>query len=116
LLSAAVSPFLARHSPRQCPIPPDRPRVPGYRRHSSGQARVTLDCKDFLLGPYGSEESKEAYRRTIAEWAERKGPFPPKADTPPLSVNDAGRTPTATGKAGAEEGQSSSPRAVSSTA
>jgi integrase len=64
------------------------PRVPGYRQHSSGQARVTLDGKDFLLGPYGSEESKEAYRRTIAEWAERKGQFAPKADAPPLSVNE----------------------------
>jgi integrase len=64
------------------------PRVPGYRRHSSGQARVTLDGKDVLLGPYGSEESKEAYRRTIAEWAERKGQFAPKADAPPLSVNE----------------------------
>jgi hypothetical protein len=92
------------------------PRVPGYHRHSSGQARITLDGKDFLLGPYGCEESKEAYRRTMAEWAERKGPFAPKADTSPLSVNDARCTPTATGKAGAEEGQSSSPWAVSSTA
>jgi hypothetical protein len=62
---------------------PRSPRVPGYRPHSSGQARVTLDGKDVLLGPYGSEESREAYRRTIAQWAERKGPFAPKAETPP---------------------------------
>src|SRR5262245_57568083 len=54
-----------------------KPRVPGYRKHSSGQARVTLDCKDFLLGPYNSPESKEEYRRLIAEWAERKGRFAP---------------------------------------
>jgi integrase len=65
------------------------PRIPSYRRHSSGQARVTLDGKDHLLGVYGSAESKEAYRRLIAEWAERKGSFAPKADGPaPLSVNE----------------------------
>ncbi len=43
-------------------------RVPSYRRHSSGQARVTLNSKDHLLGPYGSPESKEAYGRLIAEF------------------------------------------------
>jgi hypothetical protein len=64
------------------------PRVPGYRRHASGQARVTLDGKDVLLGPFGSEESKQAYRRTIAEWLEQKGRFAPKAEAPPLSVNE----------------------------
>ncbi len=37
------------------------PRIPKYRRHSSGQARVTLDGKDHLLGPYGTAASKEAY-------------------------------------------------------
>src|SRR5262249_9091808 len=29
------------------------PRIPSYRKHSSGQARVPLDGKDHLLGPYG---------------------------------------------------------------
>src|SRR4051812_13340039 len=45
-----------------------RPRVPKYRRHSSGQARITIRGRDHLLGPFGSPESKEAYRRLIAEW------------------------------------------------
>src|SRR5262249_32455734 len=36
--------------------------------HSSGQARVTINGKDHLLGPYGSAPSKEAYERRIAEW------------------------------------------------
>jgi hypothetical protein len=62
--------------------------VPGYRQHSSGQARVTLDGKDYLLGAYGSAESKEAYRRIIAEWAERKGRFEPRPAERPLTVND----------------------------
>jgi hypothetical protein len=64
-----------------------RPRVPGYRRHSSGQARVTLDAKDHLLGPYGSDESKEAYRRLIAEWLARHGQ-PAKDEDKPFLVND----------------------------
>ena len=45
-------------------------RIPGYRLHpSSGQARVTLNGRDHLLGPYGSPESKEKYGRLIAEYA-----------------------------------------------
>jgi integrase len=64
------------------------PRVPKYRRHSSGQARVTLDGKDHLLGPYNSADSKEAYRRLIAEWAAGQGRFAPKQETQPLLVNE----------------------------
>lgn len=44
-------------------------RVPSYRKHSSGQARVTLNGRDHLLGPYGSPESKKAYGRLIAEFS-----------------------------------------------
>jgi integrase len=44
------------------------PRIPKYRRHSSGQARVTLNGRDHLLGPYGSAASRQAYERLIAEW------------------------------------------------
>lgn len=36
-------------------------RLPSYRRHTSGQARITINGKDHLLGPYGSDESKGAY-------------------------------------------------------
>ncbi len=43
-------------------------RVPSYRKHSSGQARVTLAGKDFLLGKYGSKESKEKYKRLLKEY------------------------------------------------
>lgn len=43
-------------------------RVPGYCRHkASGQARTTINGKDHYFGTYGSVESKEAYRRLIAE-------------------------------------------------
>jgi hypothetical protein len=38
-------------------------RVPSYRRHSSGNARVTINGKDHLLGKYGSKVSREKYNR-----------------------------------------------------
>ena len=66
---------------------PRKPRIPGYRRHSSGQARVTLNGEDHLLGPFGSAESKEAYRQFIAEWLER-GRTSGKIEKEPLSVNE----------------------------
>lgn len=43
--------------------------VPKYRRHKqSGQGIVTLNGRDFLLGPYGTKASKVQYDRLIAEW------------------------------------------------
>jgi integrase len=47
-----------------------RPRndVPAYRKHASGQARVTINGRDYLLGPHESKVSKDAYDRLIAEW------------------------------------------------
>jgi hypothetical protein len=63
------------------------PRIPKYRRHTSGQARVTLNGKDQLLGPYGSPASREAYDRLIAEWLEnQRRPPRPAEDARPLSV------------------------------
>ncbi len=42
--------------------------VPAYRKHrGSGQAIVTLNGKDFYLGPHGSKVSKGEYDRLIAE-------------------------------------------------
>ncbi len=43
-------------------------RLPSYRRHTSGQARVTLNGRTYYLGPYGSKESRRAYDRLIAEY------------------------------------------------
>src|ERR1700722_5914175 len=43
--------------------------VPSYRRHKqSGQAIVTLNGRDILLGPHGTAASRGEYRRRIAEW------------------------------------------------
>lgn len=38
-------------------------RIPSYRKHQSGQARVTISGRDYYLGPYDSDESKAAYQR-----------------------------------------------------
>jgi hypothetical protein len=43
-------------------------RLPSYRRHSGGQARVTIAGKDCLLGEFGSKESKRKYNKPIAEY------------------------------------------------
>jgi integrase len=44
---------------------------PRYRRHRSGQARVTIDGKDIYLGRHGTPESHAAYDRVIQEWLAR---------------------------------------------
>lgn len=48
------------------------PRIPKLRRQKNrrgpDRAFVELNGDRFYLGPYGTPESREAYRRTIAEW------------------------------------------------
>lgn len=45
--------------------------LPQYRKHkASGQAIVTLNGKDFYLGPHGTKASKVEYDRLIGEWLE----------------------------------------------
>jgi hypothetical protein len=59
-----------------------QPKVPAMRRHSSGQARVTLAGKTHYLGACGSPEAHEHYvartrsrpddvRAIEREWRER---------------------------------------------
>jgi hypothetical protein len=43
-------------------------RVRSYRRHSSGNARVTINGKDHYLGKHGTKASREKYNRLIAEY------------------------------------------------
>jgi hypothetical protein len=69
-------------------------RTPKYRLHrGSGQALVQLKGERIYLGKYNSEDSKEEYRRLVAEFL--ASGQPPKTngsgDTtplPPLSIND----------------------------
>ncbi len=52
-------------------------RAPRYRKHkATGQAIVTIDGRDFYLGKYRSAESREAYKRKIAEWIQHDGKLP----------------------------------------
>ena len=59
-------------------------QVPSYRLHKqSGQAIVTLNGKDILLGKHGAKASRDEYSRVIAEWlaAGRQLPPDPQAVT-----------------------------------
>ncbi len=51
--------------------------VPKYRKHRSGQARVTINGRDYDLGPYGTQASKREYDRLLAEYlaSGRNGSF-----------------------------------------
>lgn len=52
-------------------------RIPKYRLHkASGQALVQIAGHRTYLGKYGSPESREKYRRLVAEWL-ATGPAPP---------------------------------------
>jgi len=42
--------------------------VPRYRKHVSGQARVTINGRDYYLGPWRSKTSIVEYDRIIAEF------------------------------------------------
>lgn len=50
--------------------PPSYPKKP----HSSGQARITVDGKDYYLGRWGTPESRAAHARFVLDWVARKGP------------------------------------------
>ena len=48
-----------------------RPRngaVPSLRPHKTGQARVTLNGRDFYLGTYGTPEAQAEYHALISRW------------------------------------------------
>jgi hypothetical protein len=58
-------------------MPRPRNPIPKIRPHSSGQARVTIEGRDYLLGSFGSSAAEEAYRRIVAQWLAKEGPFAP---------------------------------------
>lgn len=43
-------------------------RIPKYRKHASGQARVVINGKDYYLGKHGTKLSRQRYDALIAEW------------------------------------------------
>ena len=51
-------------------MPRQKNAIPSYLLHTkSGQARVRINGRDHLLGPYGSEESRIKYGRLISQAA-----------------------------------------------
>ncbi|QVL34451.1 hypothetical protein KIH39_11240 [Telmatocola sphagniphila] len=46
-------------------MPRPKNAIPQLRLHSSGQARVTIEGRDYLLGKFREEE---AYRRLLAQF------------------------------------------------
>ena len=61
-------------------------RLPKYRKHrASGQAVVTLDGRDFYLGPWQSKTSKGEYDRLVAEWLANGRKAPGSTD---LTINE----------------------------
>ena len=66
-------------------------RIPSYRLHKpSGRAVVTVNGRDFYLGPYGSAESRQAYGNLIAKQASgiSLDPSKPGGDPSGLDVNE----------------------------
>lgn len=61
-------------------------RIPSYRKHHSGQARVTISGRDYYLGPYDSEQSKTAYQRLISEYLATNGVMQPTASHDELTI------------------------------
>jgi integrase len=60
--------------------------TPKYQQHrASGQAVVTLDARDFYLGPYGSKASRVEYDRLIGQWLANGRRLPQNA-TPDSTV------------------------------
>ena len=69
-------------------------RTPKYRLHKgSGQALVQINGERIYLGKYGTEESKEKYRRLVAEFlAAGQKPRTGSQGTPrsafPIKINE----------------------------
>lgn len=64
-------------------------QTPSYRLHKpSGRAVVTLDGKDFYVGPYGTKTSRYEYDRLIAEWLANGRRLPTAERPAELTVNE----------------------------
>ena len=66
---------------------PRKSAVPSYRLHkASGQARVLIRGRHVYLGKFNSPESREKYRRTLAEMGSPAADVPPAADDDGLTI------------------------------
>jgi integrase len=71
---------------------PKRTRLkpPSYRLHkTTGQAIVTLTGRDYYLGPYDTDQSRNEYDRLVAVWLAHGRTMPPvEEDVPSLTVTE----------------------------
>jgi hypothetical protein len=69
-------------------------RVPRYRKHHTGQARVVIRGKTYYLGKYNTPESRQLYKTLLRDHLTDTGRFAPAPapETPPpasaTTVND----------------------------
>lgn len=62
-------------------------RIPSYRQHKpSGQAVVTLNGRDFYLGPWDSKPSRAEYQRLIGEWLANARQLPAASKVDGLTI------------------------------
>jgi integrase len=62
-------------------------QIPSYRKHrASGQAVVSLNGRDFYLGPHGTRASKLEFDRLVGEWLQQGRQIQPGAAGGELSV------------------------------
>jgi integrase len=61
--------------------------IPAYRKHrASGQAIVSLNGRDFYLGPWGTKASRLEYDRLIGEWLQHGRQLQPDAENEGLTI------------------------------
>lgn len=63
----ALAPMAHHHTPSR------RRRVPKLCRHSSGQARVTIDGKVYYCGRWGSVAAQQRYAELLRQWEQADG-------------------------------------------
>ncbi len=67
-------------------MPRKKSDAPGYRYHVSGQAVVTLDGKNFYLGPHDSPESKARYFSLLNEYHANGMRMPEERPSQPAEI------------------------------
>src|SRR3990172_5789231 len=64
-------------------------RIPSYRHHKpSGQAVVTLDGRDFYLGPWRSKTSRSEYERLVGECLANGRRFPASLSSRAITITE----------------------------
>ena len=87
-----IPPYFTEECSHKVSLMPRQKGIPSYCLHRpSGKAVVRLNGHDHYLGQYGSEESRIAYDRVIAEWLASGRCLEPLVEDdvkPSLSINE----------------------------